>query len=204
MSSFWPKIVKMKTSSAVIDKKKIHFSEWLPSLLIYQSVCIIIGLGTGLMLVCLSSSHYESLPLDLWNELWCIFKLLIYPLKKVNLMLSIAISWLLIGQAVSLHFQIDLSGIRSQQYSEVIMGMMASQITSLMIVYSTIYSDADQRKHQSSEPLAFVWGIHQGLVNSPHKWPVTWKMFPFDDIIMTTVIMVVILNSLSPGNGALI
>ena len=23
-----------------------------------------------------------------------------------------------------------------------------------------------------------------GPVNSPHKWPVTWKMFPFDDVIM--------------------
>ena len=46
-------------------------------------------------------------------------------------------------------------------------------------------SDADQRKHQSSASLAFVRGIHRGLVNSPHKWPVTRKMFPFDDIIMT-------------------
>ena len=37
----------------------------------------------------------------------------------------------------------------------------ASQITSLTVVYSTIYSDADQRKHQSSAWLAFVWGIHR-------------------------------------------
>ena len=37
----------------------------------------------------------------------------------------------------------------------------ASQITSLMVVYSTVYSDADQRKHQSSASLAFVWGIHR-------------------------------------------
>ena len=61
----------------------------------------------------------------------------------------------------------------------------ASQITSLTIVYSTVYSDADQRKHQSSASLAFVRGIHRGPVNSPHKWPVTRKMFPFDDVIMT-------------------
>ena len=40
------------------------------------------------------------------------------------------------------------------------------------------------RKHQSSASLAFVWGIHRGPVNSPHKWPVTRKMFPFDDVIM--------------------
>ena len=61
---------------------------------------------------------------------------------------------------------------------------MASQITSLTFVYSTVYSGADQRKHQSSASLAFVWGIHRGPVNSPHKWPVTRKMFPFDDVIM--------------------
>ena len=69
-------------------------------------------------------------------------------------------------------------------YSEVIIGTIASQITSLTIVYSTIHSDADQRIHQSSESLAFVRGIHRGPVNSPHKWPVTRKMFPFDDVIM--------------------
>ena len=43
-----------------------------------------------------------------------------------------------------------------------------------------------QRKHQSSASLAFVRGIHRRPVNSPHKWPVTWKMFPFDDVIMTS------------------
>ena len=37
----------------------------------------------------------------------------------------------------------------------------ASQITSLTIVYSTVYSDADQRKHQNSASLAFLWGIHR-------------------------------------------
>ena len=64
------------------------------------------------------------------------------------------------------------------------MGAMASQITSLAIVNSTIYSDADQRKHQSSASLVFVLGIHRWPVNSPHKGPVTRKMFPFDDVIM--------------------
>ena len=66
-------------------------------------------------------------------------------------------------------------------YSDVIMTTIASLITSLTIVYSTVYSDADQRKHQSPASLAFVWGIHRRPVNSPHKWPVTRKMFPFDD-----------------------
>ena len=65
---------------------------------------------------------------------------------------------------------------------------MASQITSLTIVYSTVYSGVDEGKHQSSASLAFVWGIRQWQVNSPHKWPVTQKMFPFDDVIMDTYI----------------
>ena len=69
-------------------------------------------------------------------------------------------------------------------YDDVIMDAIASLITSLTIVYSTVSSDADQRKHQSSASLAFVWGIHRWLMNSPHKWPVTRKMFPFDDVIM--------------------
>ena len=55
-------------------------------------------------------------------------------------------------------------------YSDVIMGMMVFQITSLTIVFSTVYSAVHQGKHQSSASLAFVWGIHQWLVNSLHKW----------------------------------
>ena len=69
-------------------------------------------------------------------------------------------------------------------YGDVIMDAIASQITSLTIVYSTVYSDADQRKHQSSASLAFVQGIHRGRLNSPHKWTVTPKTFLFDDVIM--------------------
>ena len=60
---------------------------------------------------------------------------------------------------------------------------MASQITNLTIVYSTVYSGADERKRQSSASLAGV-GIHRWPVNFPHKWPVTRRMFPFDDVIM--------------------
>ena len=68
--------------------------------------------------------------------------------------------------------------------NDVIMGAVASQITSLVIVYASAYSGTDQRKHQSSASLAFVRGIHRQPVNSPHKWPVTRKMFSFDDVIM--------------------
>ena len=87
----------------------------------------------------------------------------------------------------------------SSHYNDVIMDAIASQITSLTIVYSTVYSDADQRKHQSSASLAFVRGIHRWPVNSPHKWPVTRKnvsiwwchhgavpsIFTFDEIFIS-------------------
>ena len=72
----------------------------------------------------------------------------------------------------------------SQHYDDVIMTMLESQITNLTVVYSIVYSGVHQRKHQSSASLAFVREIHRGPVNFPHKWPVTRKMFPFDDVIM--------------------
>ena len=62
--------------------------------------------------------------------------------------------------------------IKRNHHNEVIMSAMVSHITSLTI------------KHSS---LAFVRGIHRWPVNSPHKGPVTWKMFPFDDVIMTLI-----------------
>ena len=79
--------------------------------------------------------------------------------------------------------------IVSGHYNDVIMNAMASQIPSLTIVFSAIYSGTDQSKHQSAASLAFVRGVHRWLVNSPHKGPVTRKMFPSDDVIMQIYIM---------------
>ena len=73
---------------------------------------------------------------------------------------------------------------RTPHYSDVIMDAIASQITSASIVYSTVCSGPDQSKHQSSASLAFVRGIHRWPVNSPHKVPVTRKIFSFGDVIM--------------------
>ena len=67
------------------------------------------------------------------------------------------------------------------------MGMITSQITSLMMAYFTVYSGTDRRKHQNSILLAFVQGIYWWPVNSLHKGPVTQKMFPFDDVIMILI-----------------
>ena len=70
-------------------------------------------------------------------------------------------------------------------YSDVIISTMAYQITSLTIVYSTVYSGTDQRKHQSSASLAFVRGIHRWAVTGDrHKRPVTRKKLPFHDVIL--------------------
>ena len=65
----------------------------------------------------------------------------------------------------------------------VIMGAIVSQITSLAIAYATV-SGAARREHQSSVSPTLVREIHRWPVNSPHKWPVTRKMFPIDDVIM--------------------
>ena len=67
-------------------------------------------------------------------------------------------------QTMNIHMMTEIWGHRGYiyendlYYDDVIMTTIASQITSLTNVYSTVYSDADQRKHQSSASLAFVWG----------------------------------------------
>ena len=89
-----------------------------------------------------------------------------------------------------------MNEIKNNHYNDVIMTVMLPQITSLMIVYSTVYSGADQRKHQSSTSLAFVRGIHWWPVNSSHKGPIRWKMFPFDDVVVTVEDVVIFLKSI--------
>ena len=69
-------------------------------------------------------------------------------------------------------------------YSDVILSVIASQIIGVSIICPTVCSSADQRKHWSSASLAFDRGIHRWAVDSPHKRPVTWKMFPFHDVII--------------------
>ena len=63
---------------------------------------------------------------------------------------------------------------------------MASQITDVPSVYSTVCSDVDQWKHQSSALLTFVCCVGNSPVTGgfPHKGPVARKMYPFDDVIM--------------------
>ena len=79
--------------------------------------------------------------------------------------------------------QTFINSVRLEHYIDVIMTTMASQITSLTVLYSTVYSDADQRKHQSSASLAFVWKIHQDPGEFPAQMASYADMFPFDDVI---------------------
>ena len=83
-----------------------------------------------------------------------------------------------------IYVSLPLQRIVTDHHCDVIMGAIASEITSVSIVYSTVCSGTDQRKHQSSASLAFVRGIHRSPVTSMHKRPVTRKMSPFDDVIM--------------------
>ena len=81
-------------------------------------------------------------------------------------------------------YHYNTAHFRTHCYSDVIMSALASQCTTVTIVYSTVCSSAKQRKHQSSASRAFVRGIHRWSVNFPHKGPVTRKMFSLDDVIM--------------------
>ena len=78
-----------------------------------------------------------------------------------------------------------------KHYSDVIMSAMASQITGVSIVCSTVSSRADHRNIKAVHhwPLR---GIHQTQVNSPHKGPVKRKMFPFDDVIMGSLLQLMV------------
>ena len=113
-----------------------------------------------------------------------------YELKALYVLLMVhiidcAISFSITSQALEQSHSCSNASkvtLTYKHYGDVIMGAIASQITSLAVVSSTVYSDADQRRHQSSVSLAFVRGIHRWPGNSPHRWPVTRKMFPFDDM----------------------
>ena len=82
--------------------------------------------------------------------------------------------------------------LEKSHYCDIIMSMMTSQITRVSIVYSTVCSGAEQRKYQSSMTLALLIGNHWWLVDSPHKGPVTQKMFPFSDVIMLGISMLIL------------
>ena len=94
-----------------------------------------------------------------------------YVLKRYGTILT---------KAAEIAFDVEKSTCNSSyiHYNDVIMSAMASQVTSLTIVYSTVYSSRRSKKTSKLR----VTGLC--AVNSPHKGPVTRKTFPFDDVIM--------------------
>ena len=104
--------------------------------------------------------------------------------RKMFLFVDVIMGWLLMPRKACPTSMGKRTPEPPQHYSDVIMSMMASHITSVSIVYLTVCSGPAQRKHLNSASLAFVRRIHRWPVNSPHKGPVTRKMFPFDDVIM--------------------
>ena len=148
-----------------------------------------------------SSENLLQLP-DIDGE--CICKLVISGIPrnhvicadwaKMTSIMSTAIHWFWVPIPYSMQNMPRFLMILPGHYGDVIMGAMAFQITSLTSVYSTVHSGADQRKHQSSASLAFVRWIRRWPVKSPHKWPVTRKMFPFDEVIMTGWVIYAIYN----------
>ena len=150
----------MKKHSLAGNRLNDYKWNWNPRVIKPQSMWILA------VLRCISGPNFEILS----------YIIMPHALKKVkskqdstwrlNVMLKKARYHLKI-----LRFRINEASC-SCHYNDVKVGAIASQITSLAIVYSIVYSEADQRKHQSSASLAFVRGIHRVPVNSLHKWPV--------------------------------
>ena len=119
-----------------------------------------------------------------WNSWNGQFVVVVVGLRCLGAKGGQAISKLQTALMVTRLIRVVISNNPPTHNNDVIINAMASQITSLTIVFSSVYSDAEQRKHRSSASLVFVRGIHWWPVNSPHKAPVSGKMFPFDDVIM--------------------
>ena len=107
----------------------------------------------GFKLICVSKMGWSEFSMN--ASQWSSKNIYIYAASY-----SVWQSWS-VWYTGTIHPGKETSGCAIYHYSDVIMSTIASLITSLAVVYSTVYSDADQRKHQSSASLAFVWGIHR-------------------------------------------
>ena len=108
----------------------------------------------------------------------CLNKIVWYRRVFERGFIPIPIRWL------SLPHPFQELSLTNLHYNDVIMTTIASQITSLAVVYSTVYSDADKKKPSKLHVTGLCVGNSPWPVNSPHKGPVTRKMFPIDDVIM--------------------
>ena len=90
------------------------------------------------------SCIYHGKPLSMWMKITRIYLDHHTPKAKQNMVKTWAYFTMYIRYQCNYVY-----------HNDVIMGAIASQITSLTIVYSIVYSDTDQRKHQSSTSLVF-------------------------------------------------
>ena len=116
----------------------------------------------------------------LYMYIWCIIYIYSYILFGYKFHRNMFIG----DHFTTKHRSPNRRQVASLHYSDVIMGAMASKITSLTIVHSTVYSGADQRNIKALRHWPLCEGFTGDRVNSPYKWPVTRKTFPFDDVIM--------------------
>ena len=140
---------------------------------------LLIGpLGTNFSTILIEIYTLSSNESAFGNVLW----------KMASILVSASMCWgrNLSGNQADIMAADVVASLLTMNYNDVIMSAMVSQISSLTIVYSTVYSVQIKEKKQSSASLAFVRGILRWPVNSPHKWPVTRQMFPFDDVIKLT------------------
>ena len=134
--------------------------------------------------------------IDAWHPIWKLHEFFYFWVKAIHSCVGLSVCNILVCvQQMCKNYKILLHDQKSSQryyysavahthHSDVIMSVMASQVTSVSIVYSIVCCDADQRKHQSFASLPLVRGIRRRPVDSHHKGPVTRKMIPFDDVIM--------------------
>ena len=170
-------VVLLPSSSGDTPPYDAWLATYCPSGGYYKNtVCIIhdVLVYTRLPADVISTHHMFSITHKVCTRLYCVWFWLDHPyIIDWRVVLPIygrfpdnnAVNWKHVGKWI--------------HYSDVIVGTMASQITSLTIVCPTVYSGAYQTKHQSSASLAFVRGIHRWPVNSPHKRPVSRKIFSF-------------------------
>ena len=162
-------------------------SPWRHQAIIWTKAGILLigPLGTNFseFLIAIHTFSFNKMHLKMSSAKWHPFCLGLDVLKWRLITLSLDVLKIPVYEKAVDHKNLTLFMPKSH-HNDVIMSVMASQITSLTIVYSGIFSGSDQRKQQSSASLAFVRGIHRWPVHSPHKGPVTRKILPFDDVIM--------------------
>ena len=181
MLTHWGRVTHICVGNLIIIGSDNGMSPGRRQAIIWTNAGILLigPLGTNFneIVIAIQTFSVKKMHLKILSVKWRAFCL------GLNVLTILVIRLEFSGRTWSVLIAVDELAMPCIHYNDVIMGAIASQITSLTIVYSTVYSDADERKHQSSASLAFVWGIHRWPVNSPHKWPVMRKMVPFDDIM---------------------